>query len=308
MSRYKNKIAIIIPTKDNPGDLRKLLASMSAQTYIPDQIIVVDGGQPAINNIIDEFREVKIGYVRVLPPGLTKQRNAGIREIRADITIAGFLDDDIILEKDTISQLMEFWEKAAGDVGGTSFNITNNVQSPCNIFTKIFNINDGNGGSILRSGISIILSPVEKDSQVKWLCGGATIWRKEILDRYKYDEWFIGCAYPEDVDFSYRVSQKYKLFVLANAKLQHYPKPIKLNKNYQMARSVTLSRYYIVTKYPYFSRFLFFYASAAQVLNNLIIGALTFNKVKLLRAMGSLAGLMNIIAGNVNTKKRDFAK
>ena len=38
------KLAYVVPTKDRPDDLRKLLESLAAQTRAPDQIVIVDGG------------------------------------------------------------------------------------------------------------------------------------------------------------------------------------------------------------------------------------------------------------------------
>ncbi len=73
-----HKIAFVVPTKDRPDDLRVMLRSVAAQTRKPDQLVVVDGSDPNIRSITEEYPELDIDYVRVFPPSLAEQRNAGI--------------------------------------------------------------------------------------------------------------------------------------------------------------------------------------------------------------------------------------
>lgn len=106
----KNRLAIVIPTKDRPDDLRKLLDSLRSQSRRPDQVIVVDGSNPDVSHVVAEFRELPLDYVRVYPPSLARQRNAGMARLAGDITLAGYLDDDIVLERDAVEAMMRFWE------------------------------------------------------------------------------------------------------------------------------------------------------------------------------------------------------
>src|SRR5688572_20033463 len=91
--RRMHKLAIVVPTKDRPVELRRMLESVAAQTRRPEQVIVVDGSAPDIRAVVDGFPELAIDYVRVYPPSLSRQRNAGMRVVRGDITLAGYLDD-----------------------------------------------------------------------------------------------------------------------------------------------------------------------------------------------------------------------
>ena len=58
--------------------------------------------------------------MHVLPPSLTKQRNEGIKALDKDITLAGYLDDDILLEQDAVEAMLRFWEYCADDIGGSN--------------------------------------------------------------------------------------------------------------------------------------------------------------------------------------------
>ena len=125
----ENKIAFVVPTKDREKDLRLMLSSLVCQTRIPDQIIVVDGSDPEIKFVINEFNELPIDYIREFPPSLSKQRNAGIEKLHSDITLAGYLDDDIVLESDAVENMLAFWDEADTGYGGAAFCITN-AKSP----------------------------------------------------------------------------------------------------------------------------------------------------------------------------------
>ena len=122
---FKEKLAIIIPTKDRPDDLKNLLESMSMQDVKPVQVIVVDGGARPVRDMLKNFPALRMDYARVAPPSLTVQRNVGIRHLSDEATLAAFLDDDIVLEGESIGNMLKFWEGASSDTGGAGFNITN---------------------------------------------------------------------------------------------------------------------------------------------------------------------------------------
>jgi len=47
MPVFTNKLSFVVPTKDRPDELRRLLASLAAQSALPAEVIVVDGsGDP----------------------------------------------------------------------------------------------------------------------------------------------------------------------------------------------------------------------------------------------------------------------
>ncbi len=108
------KLACIVCTKDRPEDIRNLFVSFEKQTRKPDQIIVVDGSDNPIKHVLDGFPSLKIDYITVRPPGLAKQRNAGIKELRPDIHWVGFMDDDLVLEEDCLKNLEIFPVTDAG--------------------------------------------------------------------------------------------------------------------------------------------------------------------------------------------------
>src|SRR6185503_20100868 len=93
------KFSIIVPTKDRPKELRRFLQSVEFQEPKPEQIIIVDGSDKPVQYVAEEFRHLPVEYIKVRPPGLVRQRLAGIQAIKEGIPLFGFFDDDIVLER-----------------------------------------------------------------------------------------------------------------------------------------------------------------------------------------------------------------
>jgi len=286
------------------------LQSLQEQTLPANQVIVVDGSDQPIESEIKQFLSPSVSYMRVFPPSLTKQRNEGIKALGEDITLVGYLDDDIVLEKDAVGAMLRFWEHCADDIGGSSFNITNTSPSRLNLFgklfCKLFYLNDGRQGVVLRSGINQGVSPVLKDTYTDWLCGGATIWQRQVVEEVKYDEWFKGWAYVEDVDFSFTVSKRYKLVVVQSARVQHLPPPFASKKLYSLGRVLTTQRYHLVKKHSELSVGLFYWATVGQIISGFLYGIMKRRLDPIRVALGNIAGLFDIIIGNPTQVDEQF--
>ena len=309
----EHKIGFIIPTKDREKDLRLILSSLAYQTRIPDQIIVVDGSEPDIKFVINEFSSLPIEYIREFPPSLSKQRNAGIEKLHSDITLAGYLDDDIVLEPDSVENMLTFWVEAGTDYGGAAFNITN-VESPSGVRIKqlffldspergkvlpsgwvsqLYCSDSPEHGKILPSGWVSLSGNLNQSIDVDWLCGGATVWRREVIDNYPYDEWFQGTGFMEDVDFSFNIRKKYKLALVANAKVAHYHHPILPEKYILLGKWQIVNRLYFVRKYPDrgLSITKAWLSSFSVILLNLTLSLIHADSNRLRCALGNILGI-----------------
>lgn len=297
--KFRHKIALIIPTRNRPDFLSNLLKSLQEQTVQADQVIIADGSDQPIEPEIKQFLSPNVSYIRVLPPSLTRQRNEGIKALNKDITLAGYLDDDMVLERDAVEAMLRFWEHCPEDIGGSAFNITNAGRTSLlsKLLGKLFCFDDFRQGVVLRSGFSTSVSPVLEDTYTEWVCG-ATVWRRHILEEFKYDEWFVGWAYREDIDFSFTVGQKYKLVVLQGSKIQHLSPPLNPEKCYSFGRTVVQQNYYFVKKHPQLSVPLFYWATLGQTLALILSSVRRLNSVGILRAFGNIAGLFHVIRGD----------
>lgn len=294
-----HRLAFVVPTKDRPDDLRKMLGSLARQTRIPDQVIIVDGSAPDIKGVVDSFPELPLEYVRVFPPSLAKQRNAGMARIDDDITLAGYLDDDIVLEPDAVAAILQYWDRADARLGGTVFNITNTGQPRWTGIKSLLGLDHPIPGRLLKTGCTSILGNQDRDIDTDWLCGGATVWRREVIESYGYDEWFRGTGYLEDVDYSFNVKGEYRLALVANARLAHYSPPVRRDRHYLLGKWQIINRMYLVRKYR--NRGL---SPAAAWVANLGLTALhlgtavaKFDGIQWDQFRGNVAGMLSELAG-----------
>ena len=290
-------MAYVIPTKDRPDDMRVLLNSLLNQTVLVEQIIVVDGSDPAIDNVITEYTALEITYVRVFPPSLAKQRNAGMAALRENINIAGYLDDDVVLEPDATEQMISFWEGAKSSIGGAGFSVLNQPMAFSNRLARLFLLDDPQPGKMLSSGFQAQIPPLRALTPTDWLYGGATLWRRSVIDDYQFDEWYIGHGYLEDVDYSYRVRQQYELFVVGAAQVNHYSRPIRLESNFDIGKQQVLNRLYFIKKMDKFTSIQTVQAFVGQMFFNIASSFRHMDTAGMRRFFGNVTGVFIAVLG-----------
>lgn len=276
-----------------------MLESLACQTRIPDQVIVVDGSDPDVRRVVDAFPGLPLDYVRVFPPSLAKQRNAGMARLRPDITLAGYLDDDIVLENEAVAAMLSFWNHADDRLGGTAFNITNTPPARWARVKSWLGLDHPTPGRLLNSGCTSILGNQDRDVETDWLCGGATVWRREVIDSYRYDEWFRGTGYLEDVDFSFNVRGRYKLALVAGARLAHYSPPVRRDRHFLLGKWQIINRMYLVRKYRDrgLSPFAAWVASLGMAALHLAMAAFRGDGTQWDQFRGNIAGMASELAG-----------
>lgn len=293
---FKDKLAFIIPTKDRPKQIRVLLSSIMRQEYRPIQIIIVDASvDPGENKKTTSlFNDLAIDYVNAYPPSLTRQRNMGLGKVLPEISLIGFLDDDVEFLDGSIKEMFKFWENSEDSLGGAIFNVITDKPSILFWPKQLFFMGNKKAGIMLRSGYNTKICPASKDMYTQWLLGGVTIWRKEVVERFKFDEWFKGYGLFEDLEYSYRVGKQFKLAVVSNAKVRHSYLGINRRDNFQFGKMEIINRHHIVKNNPDLSLALFCWASLGQLLENLLRILLHRKKGYLLRAAGNLRGFLSL--------------
>jgi glycosyltransferase involved in cell wall biosynthesis len=288
----QHKIAFVVPTMDREKDLRVMLGSLARQSHQPDQIVVVDGSYVEIQHVIDEFPSLKIDYVRVFPPSLSKQKNAGVERVNDDITLVGYLDDDLELYPDAIEKMINFWNKAPNEYGGAAFAIVGGERKVGGL-RKLFGLDSDVPGMVLSNGFVSMLDDPKETIEVDWLNGGATVWRREVIKKYSYDEWFQGSGFMEDMDYSFNIRERYRLVLLSDACTEHHHHSIRGDRYYLLGKWQIINRLYFVRKYTHrgLSVFDAWTASFSIILVNLAAGMsrLDYNRVRM--ALGNIIGI-----------------
>ncbi|MBN1694062.1 glycosyltransferase family 2 protein [candidate division WOR-3 bacterium] len=296
----RNKIAFVIATKDRPNELQRMLKSLEAQSCQPDQIVIVDGGSKQVKQIIDQFTNLKTRYLRCIPPSGSRQRNIGIESVDPEITLIGFLDDDIELEANALEVMMKFWEKAPEKIGGAAFNMVNHPPlyacrlKHLSLVEKLGLYSKGRG-LVPSSGFHTMIGYVHSNLFVQWLSSCAVVYRRNIFKEFHFDEWFEGYGYHEDMDFSYRVGKKFRLLVLSNAKYYHYPSRYGREDKYLFGKKEVINLLYFVRKHRELSVSACLLGLTIRFLLNIWFGIYKRETGFFKRALGNVAGLKHVL-------------
>jgi len=277
-----------------------MLKSLESQSYSPDQVIIVDGGLQRVEGITEEFHTLKIKYLRCIPPSATKQRNMGIKAVDPEITLIGFLDDDVVLEANALKEMMSFWESAPENIGGAAFNIVNypplyaSWLKSTPLVEKL-GLYSKERGIVLLSGFQTMIGFVSETTLVEYLPTTAFVGRRDIFEEFKFDEWFSGYSYLEDLDFIYRVNKKYRLAVVADARCCHYSLSSGRESSFSFGIKEVANRIYFVKKHNELSLFKCFLAVFMRMIISLSLAIQERKFSYLQRVWGNIVGLLQAI-------------
>ena len=295
-----HQIAIVIPTIGRHAELRRMLRSLAGQSRLPGEVIIIDE-DGSTRALADEFAPLDIRVV-VLPGSAAAKRNAGIRALRRNVTLVGFMDDDIVLEPGAIEAMGVFWEQTAPSLGGASCNYVNaprgfGQELKRLAIWKTLGLYDGTPGGVARSGFQTRMTCLRESVCTGWLPSGATFYTRDVLERFRFDEWFESYSYLEDLDFSYRIGKERKLAVVAGARFFHYPSASGRPGPYLFGKKEVLNRLYFVSKHAELSRILCGLALSIRTLMSVFLGLTRFEPDYFKRAAGNIAGTLLALKG-----------
>lgn len=287
----------IVATKDRPVEIRRLLASVRRQTFQPLQIVVVDSSQERVENIVREHSDLRLDYIFSWPPSAARQRNQGLSAVMKSSEFIGFIDDDIVFEDGAMENMMSFWKYAPKDIGGAGFNLLNHpplfaAGLKTLALTERLGFYSRRSGAVLSSGFHTMIGTVAKDMKVEWLPSTAVLWRKEVMNRYRFDEWYEGYSYLEDLDFSYSIGKKHNLYVVARAGYRHFPALKGRANDFQFGKKEVRNRIYFVNKNPELSPTRCYLALLIRMALNFAGIFLNRQPRFLTRCLGNIVGFM----------------
>lgn len=102
------KVSVIVPVRDEEDSIRELLDSLLAQTYLPDEIVITDGGSvDATPQIIEDYR-LKGAPVKLIRAGAALPgRGRNLAAAQAIFEWLAFTDGGIRLAKDWLEALVK---------------------------------------------------------------------------------------------------------------------------------------------------------------------------------------------------------
>jgi GT2 family glycosyltransferase len=293
----RHRISFVVATKDRPEELLRLWRSLLAQTRVPDEVVVVDAGAGPPPGFVRDAAPPRSRYIRTSFASATRQRNLGLDAVGTDADLVGFLDDDAVLEENAVAEMLRFWDTAAPDVGGAAFNMANHppLDWPLLKRTRLaaaLGLYDRRGGAVTASGFQTMIGPVGMTEWTDWLPTGASVWRRDVFRRFRFDEWFGGYSYLEDLDFSYRVGRAAKLAVVAPARYRHLPAAGGRGGGFAFGVREVLNRIHFVKKHAELSPGKCRAALILRLLMSLLIAARESKASFAARAFGNAVGLV----------------
>lgn len=252
------KISVIICTRNRFDDFTKTLPSITAQTRLPDELIVVDSSDE--NKLEEYLTSVKLPFpVRYFrtQPGLTLQRNHGIRNCASDLIF--FFDDDVELDDKYLNEVEKVFtndtQQMIGAVGGRIIN-----PSPNSLRLKFetillglirigFGVVGINNGKFYPSGMPSYPYWDQPSEFIECLSGCCMAFRREVFEKIRFDETLPQYGLMEDADISKQtLDAGYKIYRQASATLIHNASPMNRLKVQQWAEMSVVNYDYLFRK------------------------------------------------------------
>lgn len=269
-------VSVIIPTRDRPKDLAELLLTILYQSFSRFEVIIVDdspmhSAKQLVDSFSSRFNSIsKLNYIEGDGEGLPAARNLGIKNSKGDYIL--FLDDDTLLDRDTISTLAAF-HRDNPLVLGVQPKIFSSSKNPGNgrlvkmfenALHKVLMLSylEENKLAVRRSGASVFPNNLTKVISTQRL-SGCCCYRREIFNELSFDTNLKRGGYMEDLDFSYRIylRKPKSLYIIPYTKITH--------KISVVARLPTKLSIYMMTIY-------WFYVFFKDVLKGSIINLIAF--------------------------------
>jgi glycosyltransferase involved in cell wall biosynthesis len=291
-----SRIAFVVATRDRPGELGRLWRSLLAQTRLPDEVVIVDASGRPVPPADPAQAPFRLRYLTTPVASATRQRNIGLGAVDPAIGLVGFLDDDAVLEERAVAEMLRFFDEFGPELGGAAFNLVNHPPLALAAFKRTpfaesLGLYGRRAGVVTASGFQTMIGRVEATAWTDWLPTTASVWRREIFRGHRFDEWYSGYSYLEDLDFSYRVGRVYRLAVAASARYSHLPAAGGRGDGYAFGLREVLNRVHFVRKNPELSLAKCRLALVARLLMTAAAGLLPFEPAHLARAWGNVIGL-----------------
>jgi GT2 family glycosyltransferase len=256
----------------------------------------VDASREPVEPIVAAFPDLHPHYLRHLSSSAAAQRNAGIRACDPTTTLLGFVDDDTTFEPEAFAKMLKFWESAGEDVLGASFNVLNcrpsgGLSLKRSRISACLGLYSPRMGGVAPSGWQSMIGQVSQTQFVEWLPSTAAVWRKNVLGRYAFDEYFDTYSYLEDLDLSYSIGRKGRLAIVAEAGYSHFPSTGGRISPRQFGQLEVRNRLYFVRKHG-LSLSRCFLGVGIRLTMTLVAALPSFERGMLSRAIGNLEGLL----------------
>ena len=208
------KIGMLIPTRNRPESLDELLTTLD-ETVV-SQVVVSSSGSDISHVISKHSNRLPIVHV-VCGPGQIWQKIQGICHLSDDLDWVVFSDDDLTYKEGFFRKLIEILTQIPIDIKGVGMNLSPKLKdvesNKEHLAGRFFGLQNGIPGEVRRNGECIKYIQSSFTIETKWL-NGASIWRRDIVNRYGSPGSKSRYAAYEDAIFSFEVAKSGKLLYI----------------------------------------------------------------------------------------------
>ena len=251
-------ITLILCTCNRASCVRRLLNSLGDHEIVFDQIIIVDASNTSeTKQAVDSFSDLNIEYYKTAR-GLVAQRNFGLGKATGDII--GFFDDDVVVSDKGFREaiLAAFDKTDAGSV--VPYVYENNSRDIPGFKGFVFKISNRLWGRVF---ITMLVGKNYMPDRVfdgyinnVLLSGCAFFCKKEVYSHYQFSEWMRGYSFYEDFDFCLRISERYNVVGIGQARVHHYSEPSARDTRVDLAKMRIYNLLRILSESKLHNRFL----------------------------------------------------
>jgi GT2 family glycosyltransferase len=181
------------------------------------------------------------------PPGLTRQRNAGLARVAGDVVV--FLDDDARVDQGAFDVIARAYEDP-GVVGATGRVVepsSHRVGGQRSQVRRLLAVRQREG-TFTTFGYPRRIVDGSRPADVEFMPGCFMSARTSTAREVGFDEGLPGYALAEDEDFSYRVSRLGRIRYLPEAVVHHDNSGFGHRDRRAFGRAVLVNRHYLFRK------------------------------------------------------------
>ncbi len=259
--RVYDDFCVLIPTRNRRGEVESLLSSIEASSVKPSQVVLVSSGEDISNSVEKFIGKLDITYIHSEIAGQINQKRLGLSKIDPSMKWVVFLDDDLLVSRDTFERAFECIHQAGGEsekrLAGVGFGLPattrfNNHGKLFQIAAGIFGINNFPPGSVLSNGHATSYLEQPEASETKWL-NGASMWRIEEISNYGSHGISSKYAACEDLIFSYPIGKRRTLLYCPKARINFQLNEKTDFENPAVYISALYWRYFFILEHKEFS-------------------------------------------------------
>lgn len=155
-------LTVVICTRDRPDGLVRTLGSLAAQTDSCFDVIVVDNSSAGdAVRVLADFEGLALRTFHEPQPGLSRARNRGLAEVRADLV--AWIDDDEVADPDWIAWIKRGFASAGGPDALAGMMLPAELETNAQVdWERYGGFNKGRGMESvqLRAGTPTVVDPL----------------------------------------------------------------------------------------------------------------------------------------------------